>query len=362
MIKEFPFGRFGGFGSGHRMFGRYPIEYYYSYGMRRGTFPGVETGMSITSQLDSGTAALLGKIQWYAFQNYLFAQDDSGQIWQGVNTATTVLGTSPVRSPGGTGNGLLADQKGNLLYAQATQIGKYDGTTWTDNWQTGLNSGLHPMDTYEDSVVVGNVTSLGIVANDGTWNPTAFTLPSNLSIVGVKSGAKGVLIGANMGASGVLILWDLLKTRSLAPWIWTGSPVQAILTVEGGWIVVTGKEVLLTNGYSKKTLFTFFDDPTSLNSFNVGPQGLALLGTKVHLLQEGGNYARMKPGILVFDLATGTTQGQLFEFIPLPTHNLVSAQPTAMLQMKQAGLRPVVAFNDGALSKNYNGILTEKGS
>ena len=132
-----------------------------------------------------------------------------------------------MRSPNGNGAGLLGDQFGNLLYANGstnTQIGLYDGTTWTDAYKT-ITSGQHPMDTYEDLRIIANVTAVAVIDSGGTLNSSAFTLPSGMTVVAVKSGPTGVLIGANFGYQAVIILWDANALRAKTPWKWTKGQV-----------------------------------------------------------------------------------------------------------------------------------------
>ena len=59
----------------------------------------------------------------------------------------------------------MGDEYGNLLYACGStnnQLGLYDGTTWNDTYQS-LASWEHPMDTYEDLRLIGNLDSVACI-------------------------------------------------------------------------------------------------------------------------------------------------------------------------------------------------------
>src|SRR5205085_7938938 len=105
---------------------------------------------------------------------------------------------------------------------------------------------------------------------DDSFNPDAFTLPSSFTADVVRSGINGILLGANYLTQGVLMLWNLITTRSIAPWKYTKGNVLAIERYGANWIVLTQREVLLTNGYSYTPLFRLLDDQLSFNGYESG--------------------------------------------------------------------------------------------
>src|SRR5205085_50637 len=215
---------------------------------------------------DSTDISGLGAVKYFAKASlYNFAQDDNGKIYKEATPGAYDFALA--RTPGVTSNGagLLGDQKGRLLYAGNTDLGMYDMTTWTDSWKGSLRSWQHPMDTYEDSVVMGNKTSFALLASDDSFNPDAFTLPSSFTADAVKSGVNGILLGANYLYQGVLMLWNLTTTRAIAPWKYTKGQILAIERYGSNWIVITQREILLTNGYTTSRLLGLLDDNFSFN-------------------------------------------------------------------------------------------------
>src|SRR3569832_507024 len=73
----------------------------------------VATQYSMLLKASSASIPGLGSIQHQTTRNgILYVQDDSGQIWKEATRGQYDF--TLVRSPGGTGAGLLADQYGNL--------------------------------------------------------------------------------------------------------------------------------------------------------------------------------------------------------------------------------------------------------
>jgi hypothetical protein len=342
MIRAIQFGNAGGFGEGKRR-----DEYYYSQGMQRSP-GGPMTGFGMTVLATSDTISGLGNIKYFAdVVGTMYAVDSNGKIYKEATAGVGNFGTA-VRTPGGSGRGLLGDQKGRLLYFQNTQIGMYDGATWTDNWKTGLNDVEHPADTYEDLVPFANGPAVGVIYADDTMNATAFDLPSSFSTADVCGGHLGILVGANLGYTGYIILWNPLYDRSAAPWIPVPGQVQSIERTDGGWIVVTTKQVLWTNGYSTRQLFPLLDDPLAYLQYAVAPQGTLRVNDKLFVLNQYAHEARRKSGVYVLDLQTLT-----FEFIPVSTLAVTSVTPLAIAASKASTQQILVGYADATLSKNY---------
>src|SRR5258708_7858048 len=153
-LRILPFGAFSGFSDLN-----VPGTHYYSQGFSPSQF-GAATMYSIVNKIDSVSVSGMGNVKEYALANgAMYAQDDAGHILKETNPGA--FDFSIVRSPGGNGAGLAGDQKGRLIYAQNDTIGKYDGS-WNDSWKS-VNSGAHPMDTYEDLIVIGNVSSVAVI-------------------------------------------------------------------------------------------------------------------------------------------------------------------------------------------------------
>ncbi len=345
MIKRLSFGNNGGFGEGEKF-----NEYYFSQGMQKTPW-GLMTGYGIGQVHDSVSMSGLGTITWFA--------DASGAVY-GVNTLGTIfMETFPAsavwtldHTPVGSynGSGLIGDGKGRLLYFGATEIGKKDGATYTDGWKTGLTSyAAHPADNYQGMVAFGNKSTVGLIDSADNVNLSAFTLPTSMTVDCLKAGKTGILIGANLGYNGALILWDAQADRAVTPWHWTKGKVLSIVRVDAGWIVITQKEILITNGYNVQSLFSLLDDPLSFSEYIVGPQGTLVINDKLFICSQGGTI-RVPAGLHVFNLKTS-----LFEYIPMSAYG---ASPVAIYAPKSALQEVAISYTDSFLAKTYLGALT----
>jgi hypothetical protein len=183
-------------------------------------------------------------------------------------------------------------------------------------------------------------------------NDAAFGLPTSFDVTCIRSGKNGILIGANLGYSGYLILWNPLYDRSAAPWIPVSGKVQSIERTDDGWIVVTQKAIIWTNGYSTQQLASLLDDPFGFAMYTVAPQGTLRINDKLFILNQNSGYLRLKAGIYVFDLTTNT-----FEFLPVSTQNTWSVTPLTIFASKTSTQNIVVGYQDAELSKNYVGSI-----
>jgi hypothetical protein len=358
MIKEAHFGfpRVAGFGDGRRA-----AEYYYSQSMQQSHF-GLSTGYNITKLKDTSDIATLANVKWFGdASGKTYAYDSAGNILKEANPGFGDFAISRAVGAGYAGQGLIGDQQGRLLYFGATVIGMLatNGTSYTDSWKTGLTSYAHPADTYEGMTIFGNKDSVGLIDSADSLNLTAFTLPSAMTVDALKSGKNGILIGANLGSRGVLMLWNTQTDRAIAPWDWRNGNIQAITPTDDGWIVVTTKEILFTNGYSSKSLFPILDDPLGFTNYSVAPQGLIVVNNKLFLLNQSStsnSFSRVKAGLYIFDLDT-----QLFEFVPVSTKNVRSVTPLAIYAPKATTQQILIGYNDTFLSKFYIGKLATSG-
>lgn len=354
MIRIVPFGASAGFSDEPRV-----GMAYYTQGFTQSLL-GAATLYSILNKRDSGTVVGMGNIKYFANANgVIYAQDDSGNVLK--ETTPGAYDFSIVRSPGGNGAGLLGDQYKRLFYATPTELGMYDGVTWTDNYQGLSSTGPHPMDTYEDLVLIANGQNVACLFSDNSFNSSAFTLPSGMTVNAIKSGPTGILIGANFGYQGALILWDGNSIRSKTPWKWTNGKILAIEKYGENWIVKTQREVLITNGYTIKRLFGPFDDPLSFRSYDNSenrPQQMALVNdTLVFVLSTVGiatyHFGRMKPGIYLYHLST-----RAWDYIPLATGNMISADINSLFVDVNFNNRILIGYSDVSLAKNYIAALT----
>lgn len=106
---------------------------------------------------------------------------------------------------------------GNLYWVTddytSSNIGKYDGSTWTDSasFKTGLNAGVeHPMVVFVDTLMIGNGRYVATLDSSENLNTEALDLPSGWEICSLASYGTKVIIGAYKKTSfkGALFSWD----------------------------------------------------------------------------------------------------------------------------------------------------------
>lgn len=211
----------------------------------------------------------------------------------------------------------------NTTYAGTTASGvAYElFSNWDDDFQDlggNLSTGLIPYEwatpfNFEGDLLVPFKNSLCRLNSDGSWNDEdtpAFDLPDSMLIRCGAGGANKILLGAEIYKSSrsYLVLWDNISIRSIAPWIPLKSKVQAIKPYNGGWIVVTQREILFTDGYSIQTISEGIDPRLGENSFSLTPYGLQVVGDGAVIANQIGGYTRKRSGIYIFSLKDGSYQ------------------------------------------------------
>jgi len=358
-LRIVPFGAFDGFSD-------QPVagSSYYSQSFVNSLY-GAGTLYSLQNMRTSAQTVGMGIIKSFAIGpgGAMFAQDDNGNILK--EQTPGAFDFTIVRSPGGNGAGMMSDQYGNLFYACGSindQLGKYDGTTWTDNFQS-LSSWEHPMDTYEDLILVGNNNGVACLFPDGSWNSAAFSLPASVQVTAIRSGPTGILIGANFGYQGVLILWDGNALRSKVPWKWTQGQILSIDRYGENWIVKTQRQVLITNGITIKEIFGVFDDPLAFRNYDnsevlTRQQILVINNTIImpicgHASPQSYEYGKMKPGLYLYSLVTHT-----WSYIPVPTQSTISLFTGAVFADVNFNNRILFAYRDVTAGENFVAALT----
>lgn len=340
-------------------------EYYFSSGFRakRG---GIEPGWLVVQEAKSSSVASLSLVNWFSERRegnpYIYAVNDDGII---LKSQDLFGNWAAVHDPGTSshGNGLITDHSSSqrVLYAQDQYLGSYDGTVWYDTFKNfggplPTTTDPRPMDLYENWVVCGNGSQVALLSiTDDSWNASAFTLPASFKVNALKSGATGILIGANFSSRGVLILWDALRNRSIAPWLWTTGEIKGIAKYKGIWLVSTGREILLTDGYRIIKSWTFPD--TKYSTYNFGPNypaGMIVDEDKLLISGTGLNYNRLRKGIYILNLAT-----DLWEFCPISTNNIYAGEVYSFFT---SSLNTIyVSYTDTSLSpsQEYIGYMVE---
>jgi hypothetical protein len=174
-------------------------------------------------------------------------------------------------------------------------------------------------DSYEDTIIIcngNNFATYNVVTQ--TFNSQSFLLPSSDFARAVKSGSNGILMGINRLNRGAYFLWDNASDGSIAPWIWKNGNIQCIVPYDGlypfngGWIVITDREIVQTNGYFSRTLVHLPNEEIGAAFLNVAPQGAIVLNNKLIIANTTAYTNRLRPGYLILDLDT-----LMFEYCPV---------------------------------------------
>lgn len=182
-----------------------------------------EIKLNLTGTKKSATT-VTGLVKWIVdgtpFDTNRYAYDDAGNIYK-IDASDVFTLLRAVGSSHGQG---MEVQNNYLYYTQDSQIGRYgplnSSPTFTDNWQTGLNSTatsrFAPITVLNDKLVIGHGNQ--VATWDGAvWTLAALTLPAQLNVRAVSRTDQYILIGAWRGTSvtdsedGYIYIWDALS-------------------------------------------------------------------------------------------------------------------------------------------------------
>jgi hypothetical protein len=326
----------------------FPGEYYHSENLTQGQF-GLEANISIVDESASGA----GRFNWFTqYSSTPYAVDTTGKIFSRGS------GWSSVRTPtASSGNGLITDQKGRLLYARNQFLGKYDGS-WDDTWidMTTISSELKPMDLYEDWVVIGNVNNIAVLnTTDDSFLYNSFTLPTGFLVRAIKSNQTGVLIGANFQNRSIIFLWDVRSPRSISEWIWLDHTIQSICKYGSRWIVTTQKGQFITDGYSIAPLPSIPDSLQSTITYRCVPAGTMVVGDKLLTANTDISlpFNRIKSGLYIQDLNTG-----LFNFVTVD--NNCKSDMTMGALFQDSNFSQFISYTTNLPSSHHVGLITDQ--
>ena len=223
-------------------------------------------------------------------------------------------------------------------YTDATHMSIYStftGTTgsyscyvlmsWTERFKdfggniTSTTEGsdiIFPTETYEDTVLIGRrnkIVTLNTVTDTATTDASpSFTLPDGFDILAIHKGANGVLIASNFQRKGMLVLWDNFSDRSIAPWIPLNDRLVSCCKYNGGWLVITTREIFYTNGYSLTPLInSFLDSKTFVFQASLFPQSSVVIENDLYISLGVSYNGKRRCGIHKIDLET-----KLAEYVP----------------------------------------------
>lgn len=277
----------------------------------------------------------------------------------------------------------------------AIYVGWHDGDANTTNGSTTWNAkdfgaDISPTDTptqleiFEDVVLILRKNKVCRLNSDDSFNAEAspaFEMPDKFIGRSISANKNGILMGFNFNSRGVLVLWDNYSTRSIAPWIWLNATVQAIIPYGSNWIVITSREVLLTNGYSTENIAYPLDNIFNNTDFNVLPQGAIIIKDWLIISNGQGRLSRGRTGIQVLNLKTkmweyspflkeqyGTEAGAIFNDSALSTHLSFRAATTSythIASLTAGGQLPAIyvtpPMGEGTNQKSAQGVKVEMG-
>jgi hypothetical protein len=224
----------------------------------------------------------------------------------------------------------------NYTGATASGVAYQAFGSWDDNWQdagaalTGYLN-FQPF-SYQGDIVFprqGRISRYNFT--DDSFNADSsglFTAPSGYYWRCGSGGQNGILLGLEpiRGGASYLVLWDNRSIRSVAPWIPLTSTVQSIEPYNGGWIVVTQREIIFTNGYSARVLSEGFDTKLGESSFAVIPNGLKVVDDRAIICNAIGGYTKKRSGVYVYDIKENAYEyiaplgGHTYDVTPLAVY------------------------------------------
>jgi ribosomal protein L24 len=191
------------------------------------------------------------------------------------------------------GLGLFGDED-YMYYASNSYVGRYDGSTWTDNWQSFRESNsadLCPITKFLKYICFGNHRYLAVwdTANS-TWDNDRITLPKGYEIRWFVVLTDYMVISAhhdNFGSA--LFFWDgvsqtynralqLSQVRSLAGVV---DKNTLYVITRDGWISVF-------DGVGLKKLKRFPDMELS-DYIHINPDAVKVYQGLIHIAKDGGN-------------------------------------------------------------------------
>jgi len=254
-----------------------------------------------------------------------------------------------------------------------TLASNYAGTTasglsyaikvgWNDQFQdfvtpVSVSGTFCPLETYEDTILIAHGAQIGTYnVTSNTFTATAFTLPSNFVIRAIKSGATGILIGANIGNRSVRMLWDNQSLRSISPWIWSNENVLAIEPWNNNsfytnWIVTTNRRILVSTGYTERELVPVPDAKVNATYLSCLPQGTVVINNYFFIATSAGSTNRIRSGVFVLNL-----RNLKWEYIP--TANSVAINNTMGAIFFDSNFTIHISWKTTNPAKTYIGTIT----
>lgn len=292
-----------------------------------GMFDGGANYTTGTVSLTNGSAAVVGTgTNWGAdMVNKRVTFSSQAGTWYNVGSVTDATHLTLIEVYSGTTNPSAT----HSIY-----VGWHDGLASTTNgtvtwgikdFGSAISPGTTPtqIESFEDVILILRNNKVCRLNSDDSFNGDAtapFSMPTNFVGRAISSNKSGILMGFNLGNKGVLVLWDNYSTRSISPWIWLNSNVLTIIPYGANWVVVTAREIILTNGYTTETLGFAIDNKFIDLDFNIIPQGATIVKDWLIIGNNQQRLQRLRGGYQIFNLRSklweyASIAGQMYEIL-----------------------------------------------
>jgi hypothetical protein len=252
MLKDFPFFNSAGFGNGAQYQNG---EYLFSSGMTKsqnGLLPFWVVGSDADSSGLTDLSSPLNFITQATGANLtgVYGTDNSGNIFQKINGVWTLVYKPFINT---SGNGLIGNQKGNLMYAGSRYLGNYDGTADYTTGTIAVTNGSTAVVGTGTTFTAGMVNRR-IVINGVWYTVQSFTDATHIGLTANYTGstASGLSYAIKVGWN------DQFKDFGADI-----SPVNEWRTMDiyEEWVLIANK--------NQVAMYSVNDDSFNANGFNL---------------------------------------------------------------------------------------------
>jgi hypothetical protein len=321
--------------------------------------PGI---LQVSQQLDAMTEAdatddITGTIYWMVkFRNNSKVYGLDGQRLYDYNN-TVASKWSLVHTDSNTGcRGGMREFNSNLYWASKTNLGKFDGTTWTDSDKAFSedDSAWHPMTEYLGKLMIGDGHYIATLDTSDTWDATALTLPVGYRVKCLSVYGDRLVIGTWKGTNiyeqqeATLFTWDGVSTQFEQSWTLSESGINAIYPWRNVLIVFAGisGNIYAFNGATLEKI-------AQIPDFGRG----------------AGYYAQVMPGAvgeymsnLIFGLSAGTGSSAMAPYYGIYTlGQSVVGEPIALAKSHILSAKSQNNMNVGSIFAGDNSFYTSWG-
>ena len=231
------------------------------------TDPGILQVSQKFTAMDEAAATdnITDLIQWivkYSDNNKLYGLGN-GRIYDYDNTVADKWSLVHDDSNTCYGQGMI-EFNGNLHWASNNNLGKFDGTTWTDSFKafTGGDIAWHPMVIFNGNLYVGDGKYVAKLETDDTWSATKLELAPGYRIRSMAVYGDRIYIGTWRGTSlsdhaeATMFSWDGLSTTYETSFTLKEAGINALVSWNNYLVVFAGVKgnIYFFNGATLKKI------------------------------------------------------------------------------------------------------------